>query len=141
MSVFDKLKFWKREDDFDFDKLTDKEMGAGKEDLFKGEDLGLEQKSAELEEKPMFPEEQQPAAQPQQQFTEPGLQPPPGGLQQMQQQQAMATAPAPAGTKERDTELLSSKLDTIKALLNSLDQRIANLEKAAGVEKKQEKLW
>jgi len=36
----------------------------------------------------------------------------------------------------RDLELINSKLDTIKAILNSMDQRIANLEKVAGVEQK-----
>lgn len=36
----------------------------------------------------------------------------------------------------RDIELISSKLDTIKAILNSMDQRIASLEKAAGIEQK-----
>ena len=40
------------------------------------------------------------------------------------------------GTSQRDLELISSKLDTLKAILNSMDQRIANLEKAAGVEQK-----
>jgi hypothetical protein len=52
--------------------------------------------------------------------------------------------PAPATTmpttpgviSPRDIELINSKLDTLKAILNSMDQRIANLEKAAGVEQK-----
>ena len=41
-----------------------------------------------------------------------------------------------AETGQRDLELINSKLDTLKAILGSMDQRIANLEKAAGVEKK-----
>ena len=40
------------------------------------------------------------------------------------------------GTPPRDLELINSKLDTLKAILNSMDQRIANLERAAGVEQK-----
>ena len=42
----------------------------------------------------------------------------------------------------RDLELISSKLDTIKAMLASLDQRTANLERAAGVQQqRRERLW
>ena len=44
----------------------------------------------------------------------------------------------------RDLELLNSKLDTVKALLASLDQRLANLERAAGVQpsrQQQQRLW
>lgn len=37
---------------------------------------------------------------------------------------------------QRDVELINSKLDMLKAILNSMDQRIANLERAAGVEQK-----
>src|SRR3989344_5870234 len=35
---------------------------------------------------------------------------------------------------KREMELINSKLETIKAILNSMDQRLSNLEKAAGVE-------
>jgi len=52
----------------------------------------------------------------------------------------------PGMTKEqpnsKEHELINSKLDTIKALLNSLDQRIANIENATGAEKQKPKnLW
>jgi len=47
----------------------------------------------------------------------------------------------PPATGKRDLELLSSKLDTIKAILNSMDQRIANIERSTGTVKKEEKLW
>lgn len=36
----------------------------------------------------------------------------------------------------RDMELLNSKLDTIRAMLGSLEQRMANLEKVLGAEQK-----
>ena len=39
----------------------------------------------------------------------------------------------------KDLELISSKLDTLKAMLTSLDQRISNLEHALGTGPK--KLW
>lgn len=51
-----------------------------------------------------------------------------------------ALAPTRIQISPRDIELLNSKLDTLKAILNSMDQRIANLEKAAGVEQKKT-LW
>ncbi len=35
---------------------------------------------------------------------------------------------------DRDTELISAKLDAIKAMLENLNQRIANLERIAGGE-------
>jgi len=38
-------------------------------------------------------------------------------------------------------ELISSKLDTIKAIMSSLDQRMSNLEQAAGIKKQKDKLW
>ena len=47
----------------------------------------------------------------------------------------------PTSQDDHQLELISSKLDTIKALLNSLDQRVANLEQVAGVQKKRERLW
>lgn len=52
--------------------------------------------------------------------------------------------PFPSSTKpslsSRDFELLNSKLDTLKAILNNIEQRLANLEQAAGIEKKN-RLW
>jgi hypothetical protein len=44
-----------------------------------------------------------------------------------------------AGTPERDLELVNSKLDTLKAILVSMDQRLANLEKPRTPPK--ERLW
>src|SRR3989344_396971 len=41
---------------------------------------------------------------------------------------------------KREIELLNSKLETIKAILASMDQRLANIEKAAGIDQKQ-RLW
>jgi len=46
---------------------------------------------------------------------------------------------------KRDVELINSKLDTIKAILGSLDQRLANIERNSGVSRNQnnqrQKLW
>lgn len=122
MSFLGKVKFWKKEDEFDFDKLAEKELGTMPDETGLGPIPGFDEKAGEAgrEEPPvegLFPSK-------------------PGG-------------PSPykpgAGVggprdRDRDLELINSKLDTIKALLASLDQRLANLEKRAGVEQKQ-RLW
>ena len=123
MGILNKLLFWRREDEVDFDKLAEDQLKKSAHD-----DLGIEP-SPDFEEKPLFPE-QEPArptmarGSPYKQTTFP-------------QQAAFAQE-----TIEKDLELISSKLDTIKAMLSSLDQRTANLERAAGVEQqKRERLW
>ena len=50
------------------------------------------------------------------------------------------TAFQQARGSERELELISSKLDTLKAMLASLEQRVAGIEQAIAAEKKQ-KLW
>ena len=131
MGIFDKLAFWKKEDDFDFDKLAKKEMG---ESPLGKNDLGLNQQPPGLGEKSPF---DQPA---------PGTQPLPPHLEEPAFPGTQPVAPAPGVPTAvpaggRELELINSKLDTIKALLTSMDQRIANLERAAGVEQKQQRLW
>lgn len=128
MSFIGKLKFWKKEDDFDFDKLTEKEISPGGS---VHDDLGLDQKSLGLDEKSMFPEEEN--AFPSQGRNVP-LSPPIGS--------SPYKSTSPSGAASRDLELINSKLDTVKALLNSLDQRMSNLERASTGEKKQtQRLW
>ncbi len=134
MSIFGKLAFWKREDDFNFDDIASKDMG---QDLFKGDDLGLKEQPLTQEKDPfaMPTEKEQPS------FSPPGEQT--SGIQQLReqtQQTKQYQQSATTGISARDVDLLSSKLDTIKALLNSMDQRMANLERSSGVERK-ERLW
>ncbi len=125
MSFIGKLKFWKKEDDFDFDTLADKEISPRGSTQ---SDVGLDQKSLGLDEKPFFPEEENSF--------------PSRGNPTL----AQSTGPSPyksssSGMANRDLELISSKLDTVKALLNSLDQRMSNLERASTGEKKPQRLW
>ena len=134
MSIFSKLAFWKKDDDFNFDDIASKDMGK---DLFKGDDLGLKEQPLTQEKDPfaMPTEKEQPPFSPPAEQT--------SGIQQLQEQNQQTMQPqqrAATGISARDVDLLSSKLDTIKALLNSMDQRIANLERASGVQRK-EKLW
>ena len=118
MGLFGKL-FKKKDDDFDFDKIVDDEMGQ--DPMSKPDDFNMG--SEPMTEKSHFDEPTPPHLD---EFNKPKFSAP---LQNNQQ-------PSP----NRDLELINSKLDTVKALLNSMDQRMANLEKAAGIQKK-EKLW
>lgn len=122
MGILNKLLFWRRDDELDFEQLAEQQFKTGHDDL------GL---TPDFEEKPLFPEPEplrpaMPKGSPYKQAT---FQPQP------------AFTP-PAENLEKDLELISSKLDTIKAMLSSLDQRTANLERAAGVEQqKRQRLW
>ncbi|MBS3166421.1 hypothetical protein J4444_04830 [Candidatus Woesearchaeota archaeon] len=132
MSVFDKLKFWKKED-LDFDRMADKEMTGMPMD----DNLGFEQDNLGLEEKSPFPEEpnmgqsafplREKAPSFQQQSTYREVQP-------TQSSQAQST---PSASKE--LELINSKLDTLKAMLSSMDQRMEHIERSSG--EKKERLW
>lgn len=120
MGMFSKLKFWKKEDEFDFDALASKEMAKD------------------------FPSmEQQPTTPPAGEtspFEELDRRSDPFASQP----ESVAPSLAPQSTQElgnkRDMELMNSKLDTIKALLQSLDQRLANLEKG-NTQDNRKRLW
>lgn len=132
MGILNKLMFWKKEDEFDFDETAEKELGFPKEE----DDFSLDQQPSELDEG--FPAEERPSAPP---FSEPQVPGRSRGQKDFSQPaSAYARREPVVGTRDRDLELIQSKLDTLKAILTSLDQRMANLEKAAGVEKK-ERLW
>ncbi len=136
MSFVDKLKFWKKEDSFDFDDLAHKEMG--KDDPFNTK------LSTETGPDP---------------FAEPNLHSatPVGSHQPTTIHDPLApksfSQPAGAAMRhpssgqvaqftltKRDIELLNSKLDTIKAVLQSLDQRVARFEQP-NAQQQQQKLW
>ncbi len=120
MSFLGKVKFWKKEDEFDFDKLAEQEVQKMPDETGLGPLPGFEERPAAEE-------------------------PPVEGLFTSKPAGTGPSPYKPTGTgssrdRDRDLELLNSKLDTIKALLTSVDQRLANLEKGAGVEQKQ-RLW
>ncbi|MBI1968516.1 hypothetical protein HYS49_01260 [Candidatus Woesearchaeota archaeon] len=113
MAFFDKFKFWKKEDEFD--KMAEKELRV--ESTFARDDLGLREKSPFGEEPSAF------------------------GAPETAVSPSLAPAPrAGSGEHDRELELINSKLDTIKALMASLDQRLASLERSLSKEEKP-KLW
>ncbi len=138
MGLFNKLMFWKKDDEFDFDKLADEAMKreTGQQPL------GFEHDPLADSNRPLFPEEeaqtgfsqaQRPAAQSfstprQSTFSNPST----------FQQSSMSSGNQPHS--EREIELLNSKLDTIKAMLNSIDQRLSHIEQNSGGQQRQ-KLW
>ena len=130
MGIFDKLAFWKKDKELDFDRLAEKELnrGVGADGMPLQDDFGLEEKSPFGEKATEFGK-----------GTDPFSSSEKSGLRLGSQTGAAPAPPYPEGA--RDLELISSKLDTIKALLNSLDQRVANLERNALEKKKEPKLW
>ncbi len=121
MGLFDLFKRKKKEP-VDYDSLARKEMGLEQPDL------GLHRKPAGLNEKSPFDELDRHAS---------GQM---GGAQEAVGQEPMMPRP-PAAQSGQDLELINSKLDTLKAILNSIDQRVANLERVAGADKKERRLW
>tara|TARA_Y100000310_G_C20613316_1_gene779191 strand:+ start:677 stop:1102 length:426 start_codon:yes stop_codon:yes gene_type:complete len=128
----DKLMFWKKKDDFSDLGLGNKDP-LGKNPLGKnlafGDDFGLggqqptglgptgvDQLSTGM---------QSPQAPPQQSYPQPSFQP-----QQPQFQQPRYENPQQDMTA-KNIELISSKLDALRASVESVNQRLANLEAVA----------
>ncbi len=130
MSIFDKLKFWKH-DELDFDALANKELHQTlpndpmTQDPLQ-QDFG-KQKSAFPEQDHNF-ESFSPARNPI--SDEP----------RSSETRASQSASSQGASSNKDMELINSKLDTIKAVLNSLDQRLAQVEQSMGIEQRR-KLW
>jgi len=125
MSVFGKLAFWKKEDDFNFDQAASQDMNQP--DPFA--------QSFEQSEFPSEPdtETSTPRSSPQQysQASRSSLYPGSAAQPSFQAPQM--------NSGNRDLELINSKLDTIRAMLSSIDQRLERLEK--GEPKAPPRLW
>ncbi len=126
--------FWKKDDEFDFDKLADEAM---KRETAQ-QPLGFEHDPLGDSNRPLFPEEPAQTA-----FSQPGH---PGSPPLNASRPSVSSfgpsfqQSASAQTSEREIELLNSKLDTIKAMLNSIDQRLSHIEQTSGSQQRQ-KLW
>ena len=125
MGILNKILFWRHDDELDFDKLADQQLKTGLKD-----DPLLDQ--PDFEERSPFPEQEpiRPTTARGSPYKQTTYQQPPTSFSQSTE------------NMQKDLELISSKLDTIKAMLSSLDQRTANLERAAGVQQQQRgRLW
>jgi hypothetical protein len=135
MSVFSKLAFWKKDDDLDFDKIADKDMGATNpfaQNLPSDQTFGNEPFDAEHESPGMTQTQPFGSSAPQRSPIYP--------------QQSAPSVQSPAAfqsasnlSRDRELELINSKLDTIKVMLNSMDQRLSNMER--GAPKPPQRLW
>ena len=131
MGLFSKLAFWKKKDEFESIGLGGKGRGIGSD--LSAPDLGLSggieggfgtptqpmQPTPAPPTQPSYPQSQQPSLQPQ-------FQPP-------------AQQPQQGFTAEKDFEVISSKLDALRAALDGINQRLANLEAIARGEEEQSK--
>ena len=130
MGLLNKIMFWKKDDDFDFDKVADNQFNQ----TLDNDPLALNRDLAGIEEKSPFEQFDKPAS------FEPELPNRPA-------YPSHSTLPATRGgdlginSQQRDLELVNSKLDTIKAILSSLDQRLANIERSSKKEERKNNLW
>jgi len=123
MGFFSKLAFWKKKDEFESMGLGEKAIGLGQNPA--AHDLGLGPTPGGIEGGYGLPTQpQQPSFQ----------QAPP----QPQFQQPISPQPAGVGA-EKDLEVISSKLDALRVYLDSINQRLANLEAIARGEEEQSK--
>ena len=133
MGFLGKLMFWKKKDEFEDIGLGEKgnipnvDLGLGP-DLGAGADLGQGLSMVPPGTQPSIPSMQQPTQQP----LQPTQQPPslgPNYNQPQMQSQDYATS--------KNLEVISSKLDALRAALDSINQRLANLETIARGEEHQ----
>ena len=135
--MFEKLKFWEKEE-------SDLGLPSGEAPMFgeepklpglePGAEFGMPGESAALGAEPSF---EHPSAPEAPAFGKaesmPGFEQPTGSerpeaFQPMQQQQQLNITP---DMLSKDLQIISSKLDTVKAQLENMSQRIANIEKKA----------
>ena|SRR3989338_1015643 len=139
MGLLDKIMFWKKRDEFDFDDLANKQMPSG--DLIMPEGLG---ENDPFKDKSMFPENKSPFEPHEDDSLSTRSAMPSAGVPQRQNYPGTQQQSGQQGySQNRDLELINSKLDTLKAMLTTIEQRMAEMERASGIEqkKKQERLW
>ncbi|MBU0628472.1 MAG: hypothetical protein KKC75_04735 [Nanoarchaeota archaeon] len=145
MGIFDKLNPFKKKDDFDLGKDFGADLGLGPMDNNFGADMGMPNQQG-MGRNPGMDQNMNLGMQDDAGFGNSGrnnpMQPPgqPAPLQQpfggIPQQQQMAD-------NSRDKfEVVSAKLDSIRYTLESINQRIANLERVAyGEQDNSRKRW
>ena len=152
MAVLDKLMFWKKKDPLgDFGK----DMDMGKDFSGKGFDTGRPNDLGLPRQDPGLGIDQGPGGLP-------GIDQGPGGIDQGHRPDAFKPTPPqpsgslvqmqqpfqvqPAAPKEhnymvsKDIEIISSKLDALRAAMESINQRLANIERVA-MNQQEDKRW
>jgi len=151
MGLLDKLMFWKKEDEFGLDNLGTKEFnkdfnvggltddplkssspspfGAEKSPFSSEGDIGS---SPQLGNTP-FPTTTQ---------NMPGTRSSGNSSNNFNQsaQPWQSSSPQPTNSS-KDLELINSKLDTLRAMLQSIDQRLNEMERTTAGDKQKQRLW
>ncbi|MBI2662061.1 hypothetical protein HYX11_01235 [Candidatus Woesearchaeota archaeon] len=138
MGLLDKILFWKKRDEFDFEDMANKQMPSS--GLTMPEGLG---ENDPFKEKSMFPENKSPFEPHEEESLGARSAMPPSGMQRQSYPGIQQQSGQQGYGQNRDLELINSKLDTLKAMLTTIEQRMAEMERASGIEqkKKQERLW
>ena len=131
MSIFGKLAFWKKEDDFNFDQAANQDMNQPNPfpQDFEHQESAF---PPDADFNPSTPQSS-PQASPQQysQASRASLYP---GSSVPSSAQSF-----PSGNREMD--LINSKLDTIRAILASIEQRLDRMERTGPEQKPPGRLW
>ena len=153
MGIFSKLAFWKKKEDFDMGKDFGADLGLGPMDNLQGprgmpsfQDRGMRGYDPNLAGQDLgLPEDTgfgAMGAQPQ--YRQPSMQPP-GQPAPMQQPFGAPIQPSQPTERDygygKDLEVVSAKLDSIRYTLESINQRLANLERVAYGEREERKRW
>jgi hypothetical protein len=125
MSFLDKVKFWKKKDDFsDLDLGKDFDLGS--------DDLGKSPIDSSKSFSDSFnDQDNQPIQQEQSQYSAPSA---PESFSQISDARPPDIQSVPSyqpPQTSQDLQLVSAKLDAIKAYLDTINQRLANLENMA----------
>jgi hypothetical protein len=120
MSVLGKLMFWKKKDEFS-DLGSEKDLAFGDNFGNGNQNLGLQSSFDQG-----MPQSPMPQQQPS--FTPPSFQSPP----QMPRYES-----PPQDMNSKNLEIISSKLDALRASMESINQRLANIEALARGEEDQ----
>jgi len=110
MGIMDKVLFWKQKDELG---IRD-DLGLAQPHM-PADDLGLP--ASDYGQQPQFGQQQQ--------------------VGQSAQQQMESIESSKSYTSNKDLEVISAKLDAIKATIESINQRLASLERMAGTEEQE----
>ena len=127
MGIFGKLAFWKKKDDLGLDKDLGKDLGFDK-------DFGMDMGQGPSPDLGMGIEPSQPGQQSfqkypsfQQSSFQPNFPPQPS----FQQQPSFQPSSNDSYIASKNLEVISSKLDALRASIESINQRLANIEAIA----------
>ena len=150
MGLLDKIKFWKKDELDDFSDLGDFGMGDDKKDIAKPEPTGVPEASDLGETTPKTSAKETPVTPSFEENVPEGL-PRPRSFEESPSMPSTAEKPsqypsyqqplqhAPLTQDSKDLELISAKLDAMRATLESMNQRLANLERIAQGEQQQKR--